>query len=85
MRKSRPIYLKAVDVLALLVVGMFIAGWVHAPFVVHSTPVLIISTLVALAGLLWFVRLLLAVRFLWTGREARLSDALRRRARPASP
>jgi uncharacterized membrane protein YdcZ (DUF606 family) len=83
--RPRPIYLKVVDVLALVLIGAFAAGWCLAVLDGDNTLAHVLGSVFAAVGLCWFVSAVVAVRYLWTGRDLRLTDLLRRRARPASP
>ncbi|WP_148044958.1 hypothetical protein [Nocardioides marmorisolisilvae] len=85
MSKRRPVYLKAVDVLALVLVGFCAASVSTLVLRTHSWEGFVFSFLFAAAFDYWFVRLLSEVRYLWSGRETRFPWPLRRRARPASP
>jgi len=84
--KRRPVYLKAVDLLTLFLVGLCAASMAMLPFHVDGWQFRVLGAVFAVAAAAWFLRLVLAVRYLWTGRtEPRLRDLVSRPARPARP
>ena len=85
VNKRRPLYLKAVDVVALLLVGSMAVGATTYAFDPGPEALIwrVVDFVPALIGAIWWTSLALDVRYLWTAKETGLLSLLKRPFRSA--